>query len=318
MSEYQYYEFQAIDRPLTNEQQQGLRGISSRARITPTRFVNEYNYGDLHADPVVMLEKFFDAFCYVANWGTRRLMFRIPANLIAMAPTEQYCADDFFTIRRKGKYLILEFSSESEDYEWEEGEGWLSSMISLRADLIRGDFRSLYLAWLLAAQEKMLDDDEIEPPVPAGLADLNGTLTTFAQFIRLDHDLIAVAAMRSDRKNITGREEALQDWIHGLAPEEKDEIIFRLINGNEPHLSSELHQRFIITCDGEEDALKQEKRRSAAQLLADADRYSRERKERETREKARKQVLLKKEKAAARVKYVQSLAGREEELWQGV
>ena len=33
MSEYQYYEFQAIDRPLTVEEMQILRGYSTRARI---------------------------------------------------------------------------------------------------------------------------------------------------------------------------------------------------------------------------------------------------------------------------------------------
>ncbi|MDH3316099.1 MAG: hypothetical protein OER43_10075 [Gammaproteobacteria bacterium] len=41
MSEYQYYEFQAIDRPLTQSQMRELRSVSTRATITPTRFVNE-------------------------------------------------------------------------------------------------------------------------------------------------------------------------------------------------------------------------------------------------------------------------------------
>lgn len=34
MSEYQYYEFQAVDRPLDRTTQDALRSISSRARIT--------------------------------------------------------------------------------------------------------------------------------------------------------------------------------------------------------------------------------------------------------------------------------------------
>jgi len=34
MSEYQYYEFQAIDRPLDQAAQQALRAISSRAPTT--------------------------------------------------------------------------------------------------------------------------------------------------------------------------------------------------------------------------------------------------------------------------------------------
>ena len=37
MSEYQYYEFLALDRPLTAEQRAELRSISSRAEITATR-----------------------------------------------------------------------------------------------------------------------------------------------------------------------------------------------------------------------------------------------------------------------------------------
>ena len=39
MSEYQYYEFAAIDRPLTHEQMTRLRALSTRATITPTAFL---------------------------------------------------------------------------------------------------------------------------------------------------------------------------------------------------------------------------------------------------------------------------------------
>jgi hypothetical protein len=38
MSEYQSYEFVALDRPLTAEEVAELRAISTRAEITPTRF----------------------------------------------------------------------------------------------------------------------------------------------------------------------------------------------------------------------------------------------------------------------------------------
>jgi hypothetical protein len=46
MSEHQYYEFQALDRPLTDKEMRELRGYSTRARITPTSFVNDYERGD--------------------------------------------------------------------------------------------------------------------------------------------------------------------------------------------------------------------------------------------------------------------------------
>ncbi len=51
MSEYQYYEFLALDRALTDKQRAELRSLSTRAEITATRFVNEYQWGDLKGRP---------------------------------------------------------------------------------------------------------------------------------------------------------------------------------------------------------------------------------------------------------------------------
>ncbi|HWQ40391.1 MAG TPA: hypothetical protein VNM24_17575 [Burkholderiales bacterium] len=42
MSEYQCYEFQAIDRPLDEREMRMLRQYSTRATITLTRFVNSH------------------------------------------------------------------------------------------------------------------------------------------------------------------------------------------------------------------------------------------------------------------------------------
>lgn len=53
MSEYQYFEFQAVDRPLTQAEMRQLRAVSTRATITATRFVNSYTWGDFkgNGDP---------------------------------------------------------------------------------------------------------------------------------------------------------------------------------------------------------------------------------------------------------------------------
>ena len=50
MSEYQYYEFQALDRPLTQREMRELRKYSTRATITDTRFVNHYEWGNFKGD----------------------------------------------------------------------------------------------------------------------------------------------------------------------------------------------------------------------------------------------------------------------------
>ena len=82
MSEYQYYEFQAIDRRLTQPEMRELRALSTRAQITSSRFVNFYNYGDFRGSPERLMEQYFDAFLYLANWGTRLVMIRLPSSLL--------------------------------------------------------------------------------------------------------------------------------------------------------------------------------------------------------------------------------------------
>jgi hypothetical protein len=74
MSEFQYYEFVAVDRPLSASARKRLRAITSRATITSTRLVNTYEWGDFKADPRGLVAEHFDAFLYYASWGTRRLM----------------------------------------------------------------------------------------------------------------------------------------------------------------------------------------------------------------------------------------------------
>ena len=44
--------------------------------------MNEYNWGDFKGDPLKLMEKYFDAFLYVANWETHWFMLRAPHRLI--------------------------------------------------------------------------------------------------------------------------------------------------------------------------------------------------------------------------------------------
>jgi hypothetical protein len=91
VSEYQYYEFLAIDRPLDAAEQAQVRSLSSRARISATSFVNEYHWGDFRGDPNRLVERYYAAHLYVANWGTHRLMLRLPGELLDLDVVEDYC-----------------------------------------------------------------------------------------------------------------------------------------------------------------------------------------------------------------------------------
>lgn len=82
MSEYQYYEFLAIDRPLTIDEMAELRMLSTRAAITPVSFTNVYNWGDFKGDPEKLMQYYFDAYVYVANWMTAIFMLRLPIEVL--------------------------------------------------------------------------------------------------------------------------------------------------------------------------------------------------------------------------------------------
>jgi hypothetical protein len=115
MSEYQYYEFQAIDRPLTGKEMSELRSYSTRARITPTSFVNDYAWGSLKGNEDAWMEKYFDAFLYLANWGTHVLKLRLPSRLLDPAVAKGYCGGDSAFVREKEGKVILSFVSEDEE-----------------------------------------------------------------------------------------------------------------------------------------------------------------------------------------------------------
>jgi hypothetical protein len=141
VSEYQYYEFLAIDRPLTERERQELRAVSSRAIITATRFTNHYEWGNFKGGPRAWMERYFDAFLYFANWGTRELMLRLRRRVLDPAMARLYCGGgEVASMRVKGGQVILEFLSEDEDGDWLEGEeDSLSSLVSLRAEIASGD-----------------------------------------------------------------------------------------------------------------------------------------------------------------------------------
>ena len=146
MSEYQYYEFLALDRPLTDKQRAELRSLSTRAEITATRFVNEYHWGDLKGDPQKMVERYFDAFLYLANWGTRQLMFRLPRGVLDEETAGLYCYTDAASVAGTAGHLIVSlYADRDPDDYWEEPGGQLAAMVQARSELAAGDLRLLYL-----------------------------------------------------------------------------------------------------------------------------------------------------------------------------
>ncbi|WP_416666364.1 hypothetical protein [Egbenema bharatensis] len=205
MSEYQYYEFQAIDRPLTAKEQAEIAKLSSRVQLTPHRAIFVYNYGDFRGDPEQVLTQYFDMMFYIANWGTWQLIFRFPKAMVDPAWFQPYELPDMLSVSTSGKYTVLEIVIHEEEgiRGWVEGEGWLPRLLPLRDDLMRGDVRLLYLVWLRVApflRGYNLEEDPIEPPIPPNLNQLSAPLKAFMELVELDPDLVKVAAQSSPRQ----------------------------------------------------------------------------------------------------------------------
>jgi hypothetical protein len=272
MSEYQYYEFLAIDRPLDEQQQDEVRALSTRARITATSFTNEYEWGDFSGDPRKLMELYYDAHLYFTNWGTHQLMLRLPRALLSPETAEQYCIDPDVSAWASGEHIILDLTSEDEegDEDWE-AESPLPAIIGIRAELAAGDLRPLYLAWLAAYGCWERDEDafdyeeesELEPPVPAGLGTLTAAQRALADYLRLDDDLLAVAAQPSPPRAEVNDDE-LAACVTNLPSDEKDTLLTRVVQGHGAQVQVELRRRFHRE---PEPAADRAPRRTVAELL---------------------------------------------------
>lgn len=334
MSEYQYYEFQITDRPLTEEEQSEISALSRRVALTPTQAVFTYSFGDFRGDPKRVLEKYFDAMLYLANWGTKQLVFRLPRAIVDVEALAPYCFPDVISTSSTRDYVALDICfHEEEGGFWVEGEGWLSSLIPLRQDLLRGDFRLLYLAWLKAATlgedfEDHLqtsedhedegdgyeeDDDseisrnQVEPPVPANLQNLSQSLKSFVKLFEIDDDLIAVASESGVPKS-DATELDVGKWVTRLPEEERTDFLVRIARG-EPHvdvlLMRRLHQFSLANQVAHEKSISRQ--RTIAELCRVAETRARLRKEQQ-RQAAEQ----------ARIRQLDALAPKEPELWKQV
>lgn len=312
MSEYQYYAFQALDRPLSKGDREALRAISTRAEITATTFENHYEWGDLKGDPKAFMDRWFDVHVYLANWGTRRLMLRLPKRLIERATLRRFIGEyDGATLRASGDNLVLTIvhdPEEPDDAWFDDGTGRLGELAPLRADLLAGDLRMLYLVWLMAAKAGTLADDTPEP-LP-GLGPLTGPLAAFADFFGIDPDLVAAAAERkagvSDASPVAARAA-----VESLPEAGKTALLLRVMEGDGsvgPELRRLARPRVGVDAAARTAGTLRTRAATirAARERADAERCAAERRRQEQKaEKARRARIA-------------AVAGRGESAWQEV
>lgn len=251
MSEYQYYEFVAIERPLTRQEMAELRSRSSRAAITPTSFVNEYNWGDLKGNPTDWMRRYFDAFVYVANWRSCRLGLRVPHTVFRKAELMQFVKEvDVLTIEDAGSHWIIDWSlNEGDDgrFETEDGSGWMGRLVPLRDELLRGDMRPLYLGWLAGVTSGEADDEALEPEVPPGMSQLSASQQALAEFLEIDPDLLAAAAAGSPMiaESNTDANADIDAWLAQQSDDDMRAVLKLLLQSQSQQAERQIKSRFF-------------------------------------------------------------------------
>ena len=228
MSEHQYVHFIALDKPLDEKQLEYMETQSSRAEITKWDFTNEYHYGDFRGNAKEMLRRGYDVHLHFANFGIRKLMFRLPGGLPWDKKTlAAYLPEDGATWHsdKSGRGGILEIQPEADSGtfsdDMSEPHDSLEEIAPVRDLLIAGDLRVLYVIWL-AMTAVHGDDEATEPPLPAGLGDLPDCVTALADFYDLGCDLLQAAAEGSPP--IPKSHDADSRTAGWLAKRSKDEL----------------------------------------------------------------------------------------------
>jgi hypothetical protein len=323
MSEYQYYEFLAIDQPLSAEDLAYVRSLSRRVQPTPSHAVFTYAYGDFPGDPLKLLAKHYDAMLYLANWGSKQLVFRFPkAAIDQLAMKPYYYGVEEIELTAVGQHVILNIAfHEGDSLGWiEDDEALLAPLAPLRDDIMRGDLRSLYLAWLASAAragadseddgaeawdgaDERDDDDDgklIEPPVPPGLGQLTAPLRTFMEFFEIDQDLVGAAALASLPLKAT--KEPIEQWVPLLPEAERNAFLARAARGQA--IGAELRRRLREAGGEARPVAATTPQRTFSAIVAAAEEMRRQRLAGERQQAER-----------ARLAKLEALAKREEQVW---
>lgn len=303
MSEYQYYEFAAIDRPLTRAEMAKLRAVSTRAVITPTGFTNHYEWGNLKADPADWMQRYFDAFVYSANWCSHWLSLRVPLGTFPRGALKPFAARHSLAYKSTKTHWIIDWTlDDSEDYDRfaeDDGSGWMRRLVPLRDELLRGDLRPLYLGWLAGADA--LRDDALEPLVPPGLAELTPAQQALVEFVEVDLDLLEAARTGSTTAPTADGDEArrIAAWLDTWPDRDMKDVLKRIALGQSQEAERRVKSHYAAWLKAQRPpSSPASPRRRVAELRELAQSAAAVRQEREAKASAKREVERQRQREA--------------------
>ncbi len=250
MSEFQSYEFYAIDKPLNSESLKSIRSMSSRVQLSPQKAVFTYSYSDFRYDEEEVLIDYFDFMVYLANWGSKRLMMKFPPELVDYEFLRKYRISVLSSYKqdirvfKKSGFVLLDVS-----YTEEEGTGWIEEgsygydLLNIRTEIMKGDYSSLFIIWLrfledlYTSEEFDLDYSFESSLIPSNLSKSNPSGHAAREFFEVNQDWLNAMSSyskREDEEKINYEQKILN------MPEDRMVEYIRMILSDEPNLKVKL------------------------------------------------------------------------------
>jgi len=203
MSEYQYVAFRAVDAPVSGKDLEFMREQSTRAKITPWSFDNEYHFGDFHGKADEMLRRGYDFHLRYADFGIRKLMIRLPHGLSDATAAAPYFKREGIKFSKDrvgsgGLLCVQPYVEAGTLDDPDDLQGLIERLVGLRKEILDGDLRPLYLAHLAVISDCEHDpEEEKEGPVPGGLDRPTKAQLALAEFLGIDRKTVKSAAAKS-------------------------------------------------------------------------------------------------------------------------
>ncbi len=227
MSEFQFVGFRAIDGRVTPKNLEYMRTQSASAEISAWSFKNQYHHGDFRGNALEMLRKGYDIHLHYANFGIRTLLIRLPNGLRDPDAAKAYFVSDSLTFLKdeRGSGGALKIQPYTEPGELDDLwnlEELLEQLIGVRAEILEGDLRPLYIANLAVNSDGEHDPDStFEGPVPAGLMEPTKAQIALAELYGFNKSMIAAAARESPVLE-TRTDCAQEQWLQAQSEQKKN------------------------------------------------------------------------------------------------
>jgi hypothetical protein len=275
---------------------------------------------------------FRHAHVYFANWGSCRLLLRLPQAIFDARSPRDFTGREGRAIRSQfakafdaidtDEHCLLDwsFNDDSGEHvrfsEEADGAGWMARRRPIRDELLRGDTRPLYLGWLARLGNGELRDDDHEPPLPDGLKTLTPAQNALAEFLMLDQDWLAAATETSAPLAAESDDHGRFDpWLLELTEDEMRTALRMLLEGRSQEAERSLRRGFLTW---EEARVPNRVARPEPRCVGEmAARVSFHRGVREQRERAARKAAVARRKAE-RAGYLTSLLEDEDSAWSAI